>query len=83
MATGKARTLEHNDGIPLNVDWSPEFLFVPRDTSSPFTDVLQKSAGMYHYERARKVESAMLADPVEFGPLVDEALALYRDSTWD
>ncbi len=55
----KAEQLDAQDGGQTTVNWCPDFLFVPKSSISPLKDVIQKDAGMYHYERNQRMESSV------------------------
>ncbi len=46
----KSKQLDELDGGHTNVDWCPDFLYVPKRTVSSLKDVTNLGAGLYYYE---------------------------------
>jgi hypothetical protein len=56
----KAQQMDAQDGGKTNVEWCPDYLYVPKSSISPLIDVVQKNAGMYYYERNQDIERRVI-----------------------
>ena len=57
----KAKSLDELDGGHTNVDWCPDYLYVPKSSSSSMRDVTQMGAGLYYYHHDPEVAAWVIA----------------------
>ena len=76
----KAADLDRLDGRTTTVNWSPDFVLLPRAEIASFVRVRQETAGLMYYERDAYLQAVVRNRAIEFDPQDIAAVELvYRN----